>query len=128
MTRGTLTYIGNQTREIDLLLTRLEKEGYTITKLKPSATIYSRAYKVKPLALLVQETVSRNVIDGICRIAAKSGSQRSRIPVILVGNDEVDPKLTRINGLGEVWKLHQISLAEVVKRLRFAIQICQLAL
>ncbi len=127
MTRGTLTYIGNQTREVDLLLTRLEKEGYEIKKLKPSVTVYGHAIKAKPLAILIGETISQSVLEGICGIATKAGSRGARLPVILVGNDEIDPKLTNTKGLGEVWRLHQISLAEAIKRLRFAIQLTQLA-
>ena len=128
MTRGNLSYIGPTTREIELLLARLTKEGYEVERYRVSAFVYGHAFKAKPLAVLVSDSVRKSVIDGLGRIALRANSGLRRLPLIVVGHDEIDPKITALSGVSEVWRLHQIHLAEAVKRLRFAIKMCQISM
>lgn len=121
MTRGTLTYIGPKSREIDLLLTRLEKEGYEIKK-TTATTAVQQIKKHKPLAILASESCSKPQVIAWANIRIGKTSP----PVILVSHDPVDIESTP--QIGEVWPLHSISLAECVKRLKFALQLTQLKL
>lgn len=128
MTKGTLAFVGTPTRETDLLLIRLEKEGYHVTRYAASHSVYSRLFKAKPIAIVIAQTTPRQIVTTIIGLAPKGRSSKGRVPIIITAHDQIDPKLAAIKGIGEVWKLHQITLAEVVKRLRFAIQLCQLTL
>jgi DNA-binding NtrC family response regulator len=124
MTRGTIAFIGSGGREIELLQARLEKDGYALVCLPISSTVYNKIRKVQPQAVLVTDRCSKGLVEGIVAATKKF---KTKIPVIMVTNDlPLEPFYT-FKGLGEVWRLHSITLAESMRRLRFAIQLCQIA-
>lgn len=124
MTRGTIALVGADGREIALLVARLQKEGYAVARLGPSAAIYGRVARLKPQAVLVTDCCRRATVDGL---VARLAGEKTRPPLIILTNDRPAAALGWARGWGEVWPLHELSLAEVVGRLRFAIELTQLA-
>lgn len=122
MIRGHIALVGTFNREIELLSLRLEKEGYEVSMLRPTATVYGRIARLRPVAVLVTSACSKHCIDGLNATLKRF---RSRVPMIAVVADASEAFGRK--GIGEIWCLHSISLLEVTKRLKFAISLCQLA-
>lgn len=122
--RGTIVIIGSGGREVDLLAARLEKEHYEVLRLKQTATVFGRAARLKPQAVLMTDSCKKSTVEGIVYVFRRF---KTRVPVLLVTHDVLPAPLARSKGVGEVIALHTISLAEVVRRVRFAIALCQIA-
>lgn len=126
MTHGTVLVIGPAVREIELLTNRLTKEQFVVERREARASVYGWVAKHQPQAVLVSHHASKSFIQGVVSTLKRSKKTR-HTPVILVTNDDVPETLKQVQGVGESFRLHQITLAEAVKRLFLAIKLSHLA-
>lgn len=126
MTKGTILFIGPRDREIELLVSRLQKEHFTIAELSDYASVSRWLRQSTPQAVLFTRRCPRKTIES-CLSLLRSQRKTRSLPAILVTDGDVPSELTGIKGIGEAFKLHKISLAEALRRLQLAIQLCQLA-
>lgn len=121
--RGTVMVIGKGGKEIDLFVARLKKDGFEVDRTQEKGSSASQVSRTKPQAVFLTEHCSKSTIESVASTAKRF---RTKIPVILLSNDPIDEQ-TKTKFVGEVFALHAISLAEAMRRLKFAIELCHLA-
>lgn len=126
MTKGTILFVGPVNRESELLEQRLRREGYQSQWHKTPHTLYSWLKKHHPQAILITGQTPQPKVEQVLRCARALRHTR-HVPILCVAADEAPGFLLKIKGIGETLKLHSISLAEALRRLRLAIELSQLA-
>ncbi len=125
MTHGTVLVLGNKSREIELLIARLEKEQYSVYHYPANNQAYRGIKHNNPQSVLINATCSPAFIQRVVRTLL--GHKRLRyVPVLLVTDLEVPARLHQIRGVGETFKLHTIPLALAMRRLHRAVALSQL--
>ena len=126
MTRGTIFLIGPGRREIDLFRRRLEKENFTVVACPAPAHITRAMRQAQPQAVLIRDKTPRTQIEAV--VGKFHNAPKTRhMPCIIIADDTLPSGLKKMPGIGEALRLHEISLAEALRRLRLAIRLSQLA-
>ncbi len=126
MTRGTVVIIGRKNREIELLKSRLEKEKYGVELVTPDQRALQWLSANVAQAVLCTDTCTRSVFLRVQTVMKRHRSYRY-VPLLVVTEDAVADDIETTDRVGEVLRLHRITLAEAIRRLRRAIQLTQLA-
>ncbi len=123
MTRGTIALVGPINRETELVCARLEKEAFLVVKLASAAGLRKWLSRNHAQVVLMTGECTKPTVSQTLNLLTTQRKNRYIASMALAGPVfDNKPK-----GLGDVFHLHQIPLAKLVERLRFAIQLCQLA-
>jgi DNA-binding NtrC family response regulator len=126
MNGGTIIFVGQISREAELLLARLKHEEFEVVTV-PHAAGLSKAIKLGGIqAILVSNRLNKRQVRGV--IQTKRANNRTRfIPVIIIAEYDEPTELQKVLGVGEIFRLHIIPLRDAVERLKLAIKLCQLS-
>ncbi len=126
MTRGTVLFVGKMDRESELLVSRLKRDAFTVDHCATERQLGVWCRTNTAQAVLFTRLTPPFVIKRALA-AIRYYKRMQHIPAVLVADTTVAPEQTAIKGLGEVFYLHRITVAEAVRRLLLAIQLTQLA-
>lgn len=123
--QGVVALIGAHRREEELLAKRLERDGFEVVQPKPRESLARFLTQNHVRAILVSSASQRRIGEQAAQWVRQRLS-RERIPLIVVASDDVAEVPKHLSGAGEIFRLHDISLAEAVRRLTLAMKLCQL--
>ncbi len=126
MTRGTVLLVGQLDRESELLANRLEREKFALVLSVTERQLVQWCRTNTAQAVFFSRRATRQTVERSLQ-SIRAHKHMAHIPAILIADTDVAPNLVGVKGIGEVFRLHQITLAEAVRRLVLAIQLTQLA-